>query len=80
MMWFATLFGPATQIAPSKIAGVKPRVQQIVGEKESATLVRGQDDYHHFLPEPVCEIDLAPENVAFQLAAERMKREVYDTA
>ena len=59
---------------------VKPRVQQIVGEKESATLVRGQDDYHHFLPEPVCEIDLAPENVVFQLAAERMKREVYDTA
>ena len=59
---------------------VKPSVQQVVGDEESATLVRGRDDYGHFLPEPVCQTDLAPDNVAFQLASENKKREVYDTA
>ncbi len=59
---------------------VKPSVQQVVGDEESATLVRGRDDYGHFLPEPVCQTDLAPENIAFQLVSEHKKREVYDTA
>ena len=59
---------------------VKPSVQQVVGDEESATLVRGRDNYGHFLPEPVCQTELAPENIAFQLVSERKKREVYDTA
>ena len=59
---------------------VKPSVQQIVGETESATLVRGRDDFGNFSPEPECRSDLSPENVAFQLTSERRKREVYDTA
>lgn len=58
----------------------KPAVRQVVGNEESATLVRGTDDYGHFLPEPFCETDFAPDNVAFQLEAERRKRDVYDTA
>ncbi|MFQ6005108.1 MAG: hypothetical protein ACE5OQ_06335 [Woeseia sp.] len=52
----------------------------MVGSQESATLVRGTDSWRHFLPEPICETDFAPDNVAFQLEAERRKREVYDTA
>ena len=59
---------------------VKPRVQQVVGSDESATLVRGTDPYNHFLPEPICETDFAPDNVAFQLEMEHKKREVYDSA
>ena len=59
---------------------VKPSVEQVVGDRESATLVRGRDDFGHFSPEPECQSDLAPENVAFQLTSERRKREVYDTA
>ncbi len=59
---------------------VKPSVEQVVGDRESATLVRGRDAFGHFLPEPECRSDLMPENVAFQLTSERRKREVYDTA
>ena len=59
---------------------LRPSVQQIVGEFESATLVRGADNYHHFKTEPRCESDFAPANVAFQLEMERRKREVYDSA
>ncbi len=59
---------------------LKPSVRQVVGDDESATLIRGRDDYGHFQPEPVCESDFAPANIAFQLASERKKREVYDTA
>ncbi len=59
---------------------IRPSVRQVVGERESATLVRGRDDYGYFRPEPVCESDFASDNVAFQLASERKKREVYDTA
>ena len=59
---------------------LRPCVRQIVGEFESATLVRGEDRYGHFRSEPACETDFAPANVAFQLEMERRKREVYDTA
>ena len=59
---------------------VKTSVRQTVGQEESATLVRGKDEYGHFLPEPKCESDFASANVNFQLAAEKKKREVYDTA
>ena len=59
---------------------VVPSVRQLVGDVESATLVRGRDDYGHFAREPACGSDFAAENVAFQLASERKKREVYDSA
>ncbi len=58
----------------------KPAVRQVVGDRESATLVRGQDQYGNFRFEPACDFDMAPANLAFQLEVERMKREVYDTA
>lgn len=59
---------------------LKPGVRQVVGNGESATLVRGSDRYGNFAPEPACGGDLVPANVAFQVNAEKRKREVYDTA
>lgn len=59
---------------------LKPNVRQVVGDCESATLVRGEDHFGHYLSEPVCDSDFAPANVAFQLEMERKKREVYDNA
>lgn len=59
---------------------VKPSVKQKVGDSETATLVRGQDRHGNFKSEPRCETDFAPANVAFQLAVERKKRQVYDSA
>jgi len=59
---------------------LKPSVRQVVGEFESATLVRGNDRYGNFKTEPICETDFAPANVAFQLDMERRKRDVYDSA
>ena len=59
---------------------LKPSVRQVVGDVESATLVRGEDRFCHFKTEPVCETDFAPGNVAFQQDMERRKRDVYDSA
>ena len=59
---------------------LKPRVRQVIGDVESATLVRGRDDVGHFVDEPVCRSDFAAANVAFQLMMEQKKRDVYDTA
>jgi ectoine hydroxylase-related dioxygenase (phytanoyl-CoA dioxygenase family) len=36
-------------------------VKQIAGDGDSAMLVRGVDDYHHFAPEHAPEADLSPE-------------------
>ena len=58
---------------------VAPSVRQLKAEGESATLVRGRDDYGHFGQEPLCTRDFAPDNVAFQAEAERLKHEVYDS-
>ncbi len=55
-------------------------MRQTVDEGESATLVRGEDRYGHFAPEPACERDFAPEAVAFQSEIERRKHQVYDDA
>ncbi len=55
-------------------------MRQTVVEGESATLVRGEDRYGHFLPEPACEHDFAPEAVAFQSEVQRRKHQVYDGA
>ena len=59
---------------------LKPSVRQVVGDYESATLVRGRDDYGYYETEPVCESDFARDNVTFQLEMERKKWEVYDSA
>ena len=59
---------------------IKPNVQQVVGDRESTTLVRGRDDYANYDAEPECESDFTRANVAFQLEMERKKRKVYDTA
>ncbi|MEM7081156.1 MAG: phytanoyl-CoA dioxygenase family protein [Pseudomonadota bacterium] len=59
---------------------VRPNVRQTVTDGESATLVRGEDRYGHFRHEPTCGEDNLPENVAFQLEVERLKREVYSNA
>jgi len=39
-------------------------VRQVVGERDSATLVRGVDDFHYFDAEPRPKADLDPEAVA----------------
>jgi len=38
-------------------------VRQTVGPRDSATLVRGVDTYHHFDPEPVPKADLDPQAI-----------------
>lgn len=57
-----------------------PSVRQVVGDRESATLVRGVDNYGHFEPEPICQSDFAPEALAYQGEVERRKHAVYDNA
>lgn len=59
---------------------VKPNVRQVVGDAESATLVRGEDRIGNFRDESACERDFDVVNVAFQLDIETRKRDVYDTA
>ena len=55
-------------------------VRQTHTDQESATLVRGVDNYRHFNPEPVIDSDFSAEGVAFQERAQRVKHEVYDNA
>jgi len=57
-----------------------PNVRQVVGERESATLVRGVDSFGHFEAEPLCRSDFAPEALAYQQEVERRKHAVYDKA
>jgi hypothetical protein len=40
---------------------IPTHVKQLAGEGDGATLVRGVDDYHHFVPERAPTADLAPE-------------------
>ncbi len=40
-------------------------IRQLSGFADSATLVRGSDQYHHFLPEPVPQSDFHPDALAF---------------
>ncbi len=56
-----------------------PRTRQKHTDLESATLVRGEDHYGNFRPEPLCKEDFAPEMLSFQVEVERLKHEVYDT-
>jgi len=59
---------------------LKPNVQQVVGNYEAATLVRGEDKFGYYVSEPVCETDFAAANCEFQLTIEQKKRDVYDNA
>jgi non-haem Fe2+, alpha-ketoglutarate-dependent halogenase len=43
-------------------------VKQAVGQRDSATLVRGVDEYKHFDLEPCPKADLHPEAIAFHKA------------
>ncbi len=52
------------------------RARQLVGEWDSAALVRGQDLYHHFAPTPVPRADMDPEALAFRDKATRAVREI----
>ena len=54
-------------------------MRQTLTDRESANLVRGEDRFNHFRPEPPCTEDFAPEMVTFQVEVERLKHEVYDT-
>jgi Phytanoyl-CoA dioxygenase (PhyH) len=57
---------------------VPTHLRQIAGERDSATLVRGQDRYGHFDPEPAPSFDLAPEALALHAAiTERQRRVLY---
>jgi non-heme Fe2+,alpha-ketoglutarate-dependent halogenase len=40
-------------------------IRQVVGDRDSATLVRGVDRFHHFDPEPRPKVDFDPETLAF---------------
>ena len=40
-------------------------VRQVVGERDTATLVRGVDEFHHFDPEPAPKADFDPDAMAF---------------
>jgi len=44
-------------------------VRQVVGGHDTASLVRGEDRYHHFEPEQRPAFDLAPEALAYHAAA-----------
>ena len=59
---------------------VSPSVRQMFSPNESATLVRGVDNYGHFQPEPHCESDFSPEGVAFQKKVQALKHAVFDRA
>ncbi len=59
---------------------IAPHMRQTVTDRETATLVRGQDRYGHFAPEPLCQGDFQPGAMAFQREAEALKKFVYDNA
>ena len=53
-----------------------PHVRQVVGAKDSATLVRGSDRYGHFELERPPESDLAPEALAYQRALREQRMQI----
>jgi hypothetical protein len=57
-----------------------PSVKQLFTDSEGATLVRGQDRFGHFAPEPAFTTDFDPALIAHQAEAERLKHAVYDSA
>jgi hypothetical protein len=55
---------------------IPTRVRQLVGERDTATLVRGRDDYGHFEHEVRPESDLAPAAIAYHAAVTEQKSKV----
>ncbi len=53
-------------------------VRQTVIDNETATLVRGEDRFHHFEQEPPFAGDFDPEMLAYREELERRKHAVYD--
>jgi len=47
---------------------IRPHVRQSAFSGDTATLLRGEDRYGHWLPEPMAEADYTPEGIAFQAA------------
>ena len=57
---------------------IPTRLRQIAGERDSATLVRGQDRFGHFEPEPAPAAELDPRALALHAAImERQRRVLY---
>ena len=54
---------------------VTPRMQQVVGSKDYATLVRGEDNYGHFEAPPRPSSDLDPVALAYFNQAKEAKKE-----
>jgi ectoine hydroxylase-related dioxygenase (phytanoyl-CoA dioxygenase family) len=52
------------------------RSRQLVGEWDSAALVRGEDRFHHFAVAPVPSRDMDPEAVAFHEKASTAVRDI----
>ena len=52
------------------------RARQLVGDWDSAALVRGEDRFHHFAPTPIPTRDMDPEAVAFHEKASAALREI----
>ena len=53
-----------------------PEARQALAEKDSATLVRGNDPYGHFEIEPVPRYDFDPEALAYHTYAEKLRRDL----
>lgn len=53
-----------------------PDTQQIVGEWDSAALVRGEDNFGNFAPTPIPEMDFDPAAVAFHARAQKAQSDV----
>ena len=59
---------------------IPTHMKQIVGERDSAMLVRGVDTCHHFDHEPRPNTDLAPEAMALLISIMARQRRVEDFA
>ncbi len=70
--------------APDRRIGISmhfmpPDTKQIVGEWDTAALVRGEDRFGHFAPTPVPARDFDPDTMAFQARAAQAQAEVLYT-
>ena len=63
--------GLSIQYISTSVSGKYP-------EKESATLVRGEDLFKNFSSEPICKFDFDQTILEFQLKMQKLKHEVYD--
>ena len=60
------------------VRSIPTHLKQAVGSRDWATLVRGEDTFHHFEPEHVPSRDLEPEALAFhKMVSEEQVRVLY---